>query len=34
VFHQLQLMVCAMLARRYAARPVLEVDVDSDSRPA
>jgi solute carrier family 10 (sodium/bile acid cotransporter), member 7 len=33
VFHQLQLMVCAMLARRYAARP-LEADVDSDSHPA
>lgn len=34
VFHQLQLMVCAMLARRYAARPLIELDVDSDSRPA
>ena len=33
VFHQLQLMVCAMLARRYAERP-LEADVDSGSRPA
>jgi len=33
VFHQIQLMVCAMLARRYAERP-LDADVDSDSRPA
>jgi sodium/bile acid cotransporter 7 len=29
IFHQLQLMVCAMLARRYAERP----EVDSGSLP-
>jgi solute carrier family 10 (sodium/bile acid cotransporter), member 7 len=34
VFHQLQLMVCAMLARRYAERPLTESDVDSTSRRA
>jgi len=26
VFHQIQLMVCAVLARRYAARPVVEAE--------
>jgi solute carrier family 10 (sodium/bile acid cotransporter), member 7 len=26
VFHQIQLMVCAVLARRYATRPVVDAE--------
>jgi sodium/bile acid cotransporter 7 len=34
LFHQLQLMVCAVLARRYARRPEAGVPGGEDTAPA
>ncbi len=33
LFHQMQLMVCAVLAQRYARRPILADDASVSAKP-